>query len=91
MGLCRSSSITAKAWLFGILNSVEVWYDAGGPDFPLQRIQGAFNELAGANSQHIRLPNLTNGVFWLGGDARGEGIVYRTQGYSGIPHLDPRG
>ncbi|NBS35440.1 MAG: hypothetical protein EBS82_06330 [Methylocystaceae bacterium] len=30
-----------EIWLFGT-NSVEVWYDAGLPDFPMARIQGAF-------------------------------------------------
>jgi len=70
-----------EAWLFGS-NSVEVWYDAGGVDFPLQRIQGAFNELGCAAAYSVA--KLDNGVFWLGGDARGEGIVYRTQGYSGV-------
>jgi hypothetical protein len=33
-----------EAWLFGT-NSIEVWYDAGTPDFPLARIQGASNEI----------------------------------------------
>ena len=33
-----------EAWLFGT-DSVEVWYDAGLADFPLARIQGAFNEI----------------------------------------------
>ena len=31
-----------ELWVFGT-DSVEVWYDTGGADFPLQRIQGAFN------------------------------------------------
>lgn len=69
-----------EAWLFGS-NSVEVWYDAAAADFPLQRIQGAFNEIGCVAA--YSLAKLDNGVFWLGGDARGEGIVYRTQGYSG--------
>jgi hypothetical protein len=34
----------SEVWLFG-RNSIEVWYNAGGADFPLQRIQGAFNEI----------------------------------------------
>ena len=33
-----------EVWVYGT-NSVEVWYDAGTQDFPLQRIQGAFNEI----------------------------------------------
>jgi hypothetical protein len=70
-----------EAWLFGT-NSVEVWYDAGNADFPLQRIQGAYNEIGCAAT--FSVAKLDNGLFWLGSDARGQGIVYRSQGYSGV-------
>lgn len=69
-----------EAWLFGT-NSVEVWYDAGDADFPLARIQGAFNEIGCAAAYSVA--KLDNGVFWLGSDARGRGIVYRANGYTG--------
>lgn len=69
-----------EAWLFGT-DSVEVWYNAGLPDFPLTRIQGAFNELGCAAA--FSVAKLDNSVFWLGQDARGEGIVYRSEGYNG--------
>ena len=69
-----------EAWLFGT-NSVEVWYDAGAIDFPLQRIQGAFNEIGLAAAYSIA--KLDNGLFWLGSDSRGQGIVYRSNGYTG--------
>lgn len=69
-----------EAWLFGT-NSIEVWYDAGLPDFPLQRIQGAFNEIGCAAPYSVA--KLDNGLFWLGSDARGRGIVYRANGYTG--------
>ena len=58
------------------------WYDYGGPDFPLQRIQGAYNEIGCVAAYSVA--KLDNGVFWLGADARGEGIVYRTNGYTGV-------
>ena len=67
-----------EAWLFGT-NSAEVWYDAGTADFPLQRIQGAFNEVGCAAAYSVA--KLDNSVFWLGSDARGRGIVYRANGY----------
>jgi len=70
-----------EAWLFGS-NSIEVWYDAGTPNFPLARIQGAYNEI-GCVAPYSPA-KLDNGIFWLGGDARGEGIVYRTNGYTGV-------
>lgn len=69
-----------EAWLFGT-NSVEVWYDAGLVDFPLTRIQGAFNEIGCVAPYSVA--KLDNGLFWLGGDARGTGIVYRANGYTG--------
>jgi hypothetical protein len=69
-----------EVWVFGT-NSVEVWYDAGTQDFPLQRIQGAFNEIGCASAYSIA--KMDNGLFWLGKDARGQGIVYRANGYTG--------
>ena len=69
-----------EVWVFGT-NSVEVWYDAGNVDFPLQRIQGAFNEIGCAAPYTIA--KMDNGIFWLGADARGQGIVYRANGYTG--------
>jgi hypothetical protein len=70
-----------EAWLFGS-DSVEVWYDAGGVDFPLVRIQGAFNEIGCAAP--FSVAKLDNSLFWLGQDARGQGIVYRANGYNGV-------
>jgi hypothetical protein len=69
-----------EIWLFGT-NSVEVWYDAGLAGFPYQRIQGAFNEIGCAATYSVA--KLDNGLFWLGADARGQGIVYRSNGYTG--------
>lgn len=69
-----------EVWMFGS-NSVEVWYDTGASNFPLQRIQGAYNELGCVAAYSVA--KLDNGIFWLGADARGKGIVYRTNGYTG--------
>jgi hypothetical protein len=69
-----------EVWVYGT-NSVEVWYDTGASDFPLQRIQGAFNEIGCAAPYSIA--KMDNGLFWLGQDARGQGIVYRANGYTG--------
>jgi hypothetical protein len=70
-----------EAWLFGT-NSIEVWYDAGTPDFPLARIQGASNEIGCVAPYSVT--KLENSLFWLGQDARGRGIVYRNNGYTGV-------
>jgi hypothetical protein len=69
-----------QVWLFGT-NSVEVWYDSGNADFPLQRINGAYNEIGCAAT--FSVAKLDNGLFWLGQDARGTGMVYRANGYTG--------
>jgi hypothetical protein len=69
-----------EVWVFGT-DSIEVWYDAGLQDFPLQRIQGAFNEIGCVAT--FSVAKLDNGLFWLGCDARGQGIVYRANGYTG--------
>lgn len=69
-----------ELWLFGT-NSVEVWYDAGNVDFPFAPIQGAFNEIGCAASYSVA--KMDNSVFWLGSDARGRGIVYKAEGYTG--------
>ena len=68
-----------EAWLFGT-NSVEVWYDSGAADFPLTPVQGAFNEVGCIAP--FSVAKLDNGIFWLGADARGQGIVYRANGYT---------
>jgi hypothetical protein len=79
-GLVSSITDHSEVWLFGT-NSVEVWYNSGAADFPLQRIQGAFNEIGCAATYSVA--KLDNGLFWLGADARGRGIVYRANGYTG--------
>jgi hypothetical protein len=68
-----------EAWLFGT-NSVEVWYNAGTSPFPLTPVQGAFNEVGCIAA--FSVAKLDNGIFWLGADARGRGIVYRANGYT---------
>jgi len=68
-----------EVWLFGT-DSIEVWYNSGGADFPLQRIQGAFNEI-GCVAQ-FSVAKLDNSLFWVGKDNRGQGIIYRASGYN---------
>jgi hypothetical protein len=79
-GLLAVTSNFREVWAFGT-NSIEVWFDSGATDFPLQRIQGAFNELGCAAP--FSVAKMDNGLFWLGRDRRGQGIVYRANGYAG--------
>ena len=69
-----------EMWVMGT-NSTEVWYNAGLADFPLARIQGAFNELGCVAP--LSIAKMDNSIFWLGQDARGRGMVYRANGYMG--------
>jgi len=69
-----------ELWVFGT-DTTEVWYNAGLTDFPLVRIQGAFNEIGCAAPYSVA--KMDNQIYWLGKDARGQGIVYRAAGYVG--------
>jgi hypothetical protein len=80
-GLIAVVSNFREVWAFGT-NSIEVWYDVGATDYPLQRIQGAFTELGCAAPYSVA--KMDNGLFWLGRDRRGQGIVYRANGYAGV-------
>ena len=68
-----------EVWLLGS-TSTEVWYDAGGTDFPLQRIQGAFLEIGCAATNSVA--KLDNSIFWLATDDRGYGTIQRAAGYT---------
>ena len=70
-----------QMWVFGT-DSVEVWYNAGLTGFPLTPVQGAFNEIGCVAA--FSIAKLDNALFWLGTDARGQGIVYKNNGYSGV-------
>jgi hypothetical protein len=67
-----------EIWLIG-QRSTEVFYDAGGADFPFQSMQGVFIDhgTAAVNSVVV----LDNAVYWLSRTRRGEGIVVRGAGY----------
>lgn len=69
-----------ELWVMGT-DTAEVWYNAGNLDFPLSRIQGAFNEIGCAAPYSVA--KMDNQIYWLGRDARGQGIVYRAAGYMG--------
>lgn len=68
-----------ELWLFGA-KSTEVWFNAGLPDFPFQRIQGAILEF-GCVAPHSAVSS-DDGIYWLGQSERGHGVVYRAEGYN---------
>lgn len=67
-----------ELWLFGV-TTTEVYFNSGNPDFPFERIPGAFIEHGCAAPYSIA--KLDNSVFWLGSDDRGRGVIYRATGY----------
>jgi hypothetical protein len=68
-----------ELWLFGE-NSAEVWVNTGSSDFPFQRSGNTFIEHGCAAAGTIAKAD--NTVFWLGADDRGQGIVWRADGYT---------
>jgi len=68
-----------ELWLLGE-QTTEVWYNSGNEAFPLQPIVGTFIEDGIIAPWSVQ--QLDNSIFWLNGDERGNGIVYRAQGYT---------
>ena len=69
-----------EVWVFGNTNA-QVLFNEGAADFPLAVIQGVYLEIGCASA--FSIAKLDNGIFWLGKDDRGHGIVYRANGYTG--------
>ena len=67
-----------ECWVFGA-RSAEVWFNAGNPDFPLERNNGAILE-TGCVAKHSA-QKLDNRVFWLSQDLNGAGMVMMASGY----------
>jgi len=68
-----------EVWLVGERTS-EVWYNAGGTNFPLARIPGVGPQIGSGGLNSIT--RLGNALYWLGKNEQGENIVVRTNGYS---------
>ena len=68
-----------EVWLLGT-NSVEVWINVGNPDFPFQRVQGAYLEIGCVAPASVA--KMDNSIFWLSQDDRGYGTIQRAAGYS---------
>jgi len=67
-----------QLWVFGA-KTIEVWWNAGGADFPFSRIDGAFIEYGcAAPATALRFSNT---IMWVGGGPNGAGIVWQAQGY----------
>lgn len=67
-----------EVWLFGG-TSVEIFFNSGNADFPLQRIQGAFIQQGCAAK--LSPQKIGGNIFWLTADESGQGMVAQAQGY----------
>ena len=69
-------------WIFGGRRAVG-YYTSGAPLFPFDKASGAFMEV-GIAAQYSAARVATHGgttIMWLGGDERGQGIVYAANGF----------
>ena len=70
-----------EAWLFGE-ESTEIWSNTGAALFPFERNPGGFIE-QGCCAK-FSPAKLDNSLFWLGRDRAGQGVVYRSNGYTPV-------
>ena len=68
-----------EAWLFGE-TTTEIWANTGAALFPFERSAGGFIEQGCAAK--FSPAKLDNSVFWLGRNSNGQGVVYRSNGYT---------
>lgn len=67
-----------EIWFLGE-STTEPWYNAGGNNFPLSRVEGAMMQMGCAAPQSVARTG--KGLIWLGRSERGENSVVMTQGY----------
>lgn len=67
-----------EIWAFNE-STTEVYFNSGNPDFPFERMQGAFIEQGCAAA--FSVAKADNSVLWLSADDRGQGMVMRANGY----------
>lgn len=79
--ICAIFSDHEELWLIGF-RTTEVWYNSGAANFPFNKITGAFIE-QGCIAP-FSVGKLDNSMFWLGGDDRGAGVVWKMQGYTPV-------
>lgn len=70
-----------ELFLFGT-NSFEIWVNTGNSTFPIERSGNAFGETGCAAVGTVQKAD--NTIFWLGKDRRGDGIVWRMNGYDPV-------
>jgi hypothetical protein len=69
-----------QIWFLGN-NHGEIYVDSGTATFPFTRLDGAYME-QGAGDSVDGAFRCDNTIFWLGGNADGQGIIWRANGYT---------
>lgn len=69
-----------QIWFLGN-NHGEIYVDSGVATFPFTRLDGAYME-QGAGDAVDGAFRCDNTIFWLGGNADGQGIIWRANGYT---------
>lgn len=67
--------------LLGTLKS-EIWYNAGGANFPFAQLPGAYIEHGCVAPYSVAAQDIE--VYWLGKDLQGQGVVFRQRGYDTV-------
>lgn len=75
------SVINGELWLIGSLTT-EVWFDAGGQDFPFARQPGVFIEHGMVAAYSIAESDVQN--MWLSRDIQGQAVVFKGAAYSAV-------
>jgi hypothetical protein len=77
--LLRVLNAIGQLWLFGD-RTTEIWTNTKASSFPFERISGGKID-TGILAPFTALP-VDNGVFWVGRDSYGSGVVYKAQGFT---------
>jgi hypothetical protein len=75
--ITQLATLNGQLWIFG-QKTCEVWYNAGNPTFPFQRIQGATLNLGLVAPWSV--VKFENSIIWLASDDRGYTRVYQAKG-----------
>ncbi len=79
-----------ELWLLGD-KSTEIWYDAGGANFPFSRLVGTPLQV-GCRAPHSVARFCAGGedsLIWLGRNERGENIIVKTSGFTAVTVSPP--
>lgn len=68
-------------WLVGQLTT-EVWYNAGGADFPFERQPGVFMDHGMLLGYSLCIAD--ESILWLGRDRQGQCIVFKSEQYAAV-------